>query len=192
MHILSHAYWESKYTTKTLASSVFSYYRLEFSQNPSTIVFPPFTIWRGMRDIGDGEGHGYPEYHWQNLSGLLNRQKATGSLNDEPVLDVESTESGRDSSHLQDQQLVLKIWFGDPPANRDRKILSRLDVLKQTFESFINRILAYNFQTHIGLVTFGTTASLLQKATHAIENFRHQLNNTTAGGNTALWSGEII
>jgi hypothetical protein len=68
--------------------------------------------------------------------------------------------------------------------------LSRLDVLKQMFDAFINQILAYGFQTHIGLVTFGTKAVVSQKITNAVENFRHKLNDMHDGGDTALWDSK--
>jgi hypothetical protein len=43
------------------------------------------------------------------------------------------------------------------------------------------------FQSHIGLVTIRSSATLDQEITHAVENFRHQLNSITASGDTALW-----
>jgi hypothetical protein len=46
------------------------------------------------------------------------------------------------------------------------------------------RLLAYNFQIHIGLVTFGTKAAVSQGITNAIENFRHKLNSIP------LWEDE--
>lgn len=55
------------------------------------------------------------------------------------------------------------------------------------FDAFINRLLAYSFQTHIGLVTFSTKASVSQDITNAIENFRHKLNPMAASGDTAIW-----
>ena len=55
------------------------------------------------------------------------------------------------------------------------------------FDAFVNRLLAYNFQTHMGLVTFQSSASISQGITHAIENFRHKVNKMTAQGDTALW-----
>jgi uncharacterized protein YegL len=76
------------------------------------------------------------------------------------------------------------------PAEKRTATLSRLDVLKQMFDAFINRLLAYSFQTHIGLITFGSTASVSQDITNAVENFRHQLNSMTAKGHTAIWDSK--
>jgi hypothetical protein len=186
-----HAYWEPKNTTRTLASIVFSYYRYIFSQHSSTIIGPPFTIWRNLYNAGDGNNTGRTEHHWEHLSKLLNYKRGTGNLNEESLYDSKHTEGDWLSRSMKQQPIVLKLQLGKQSnKKRDPKYLSRLDVLKQTFDAFINRVLAYNFQTHIGLVTFGTTASLSQGITHAIENFRHQLNNATAEGDTALWDSK--
>ena len=55
------------------------------------------------------------------------------------------------------------------------------------FDAFVNRLLAYNYQTHMGLITFQSSATVTQKITHAIENFRHKVNGMNAHGDTALW-----
>jgi hypothetical protein len=186
-----HAYWEPENTTKTLASVVFSYYRYKFSQNPFTVIGPPFTIWRNLYDAGDGRRSGSTAHHWHSLSIFLSYKYATGSLNEESMLDGKDAEGDWLSRSRERNPIVLKLRLGTAPnRRRSSKYLSRLDVLKQTFDAFINRVLAYNFQTHIGLVTFGTTASLSQSITHAIENFRHQLNNANAEGDTALWNSK--
>jgi hypothetical protein len=188
-----HAYWEPKNTTKTLASVVFSYYRHIFSQHSSTTIGPPFIIWRGLYSAGDGNYTGWTEHHWEDLSKFLDYEHGTGNLSEESLYDSKHAADDWLSRSVKQQPIVLKLQLGNPPTEkRDPKYLSRLDVLKQTFDAFINRVLAYNFQTHIGLVTFGTTASLSQSITHAIENFRRQLNNVTAEGDTALWTSKFI
>jgi uncharacterized protein YegL len=72
------------------------------------------------------------------------------------------------------------------------------------FDAFVNRLLAYNFQTHmgnaklispkmnnltslLGLITFSSTAKVSQNITHAVENFRYKVNDMKALGDTALW-----
>ncbi|KAK8037291.1 hypothetical protein PG991_000637 [Apiospora marii] len=65
--------------------------------------------------------------------------------------------------------------------------LSRLDVLKQMFEAFINRLLAYNYKTHVGLVAFSTKATLTMCISHVIENFRRSISDIEQDGDTALW-----
>jgi NADH:ubiquinone oxidoreductase subunit 4 (subunit M) len=64
--------------------------------------------------------------------------------------------------------------------------------LKQMFDAFINRLLAYSLQTHIGLMTFGIKASVSQGITDAVENFRHNLNNMAAAGDTAIWDNMLL
>ena len=76
--------------------------------------------------------------------------------------------------------------------SNNRVRLSRLDVLKQMFDAYINRLLAYNYQTRIGLVTFSTRPSLLQPITHSVENFRHKLNDMRATGDTAVWDSILL
>lgn len=140
--------------------------------------------------------------HWKGISSLFNDKDSTGTLREETCIDqsnvdVNDTEYSSDgfsqSSHddeVRFRPLVLKLYLRDPRKLRKRDTLSCLDVLKQIFDAFINRTLAYNYQTHIGLVTFSTKASVSQEITHVIENFRHSLNNMTAKGDTALWDGK--
>ena len=55
------------------------------------------------------------------------------------------------------------------------------------FDAYVNRLLAYNFQTHLGLVTSSNKSSLSQKIMNAVEQFRHKLNKVKASGDTAIW-----
>ncbi|KAF2114818.1 hypothetical protein BDV96DRAFT_575954 [Lophiotrema nucula] len=182
------SYWEPKSTTKTLASVVFRYYRKLFRRNPYTVVSAtPFVLWTNLKFQGDNSYCGQTTNHWEPLSRYLTTEHCFGKLEGEPAFN-NADEHGNIIASGSTKPLVLKIQLGSQPRNRYRhKRLTRLDVLKQMFDAFINRVLAYNFQTHIGLVTFRTTAALTQEITHAVENFRHQLNNITAAGDTALW-----
>jgi uncharacterized protein YegL len=62
-------------------------------------------------------------------------------------------------------------------------------VSKQLFEALINRIIAYSYKTHIGLVRFDSTAKVAQSITHVIENFRRSVESMRATGNIALLDG---
>ncbi|KAH7087509.1 hypothetical protein FB567DRAFT_346883 [Paraphoma chrysanthemicola] len=193
------SFWEPKKTTRSLASVVFRYYRQKFMMNNSTTVDKPFAFWTGLRNIGDNHLRGTVlDGPWQPLSRFFTRSSATGSLKDESCVDMgdEADDDMEDDSSDQgftvgtsDRPLVFKVALGRPSQSAAKRTttLSRLDVLKQMFDAFINRLLAYNFQTHIGLITFGTTASVSQDITNAVENFRHQLNNMSAKGDTAVW-----
>ncbi|KAF2463700.1 uncharacterized protein BDR25DRAFT_245013 [Lindgomyces ingoldianus] len=190
------SYWEPKSTTKTLSSTIFRYYRHSFNQNPYTKIRDPFTIWTDLTYTGDSHFSGCTRNNWEPLSSFFNNQHATGGLFNEPAYsrddDDQDDGNARASTAQGTQPLVLKIHLGGASRKQDSKTLSRLDVLKQMFDAFINRVLAYNFQTHIGLITFRSTASLTQDITHAVENFRHQLNSTTASGDTALWDALLL
>ena len=140
------SYWESKSATKTLASVVFRYYRQMFSAYAYTAVRDPFTIWHNLHSIGDNQTRGRTTVHWNALSRFFNTQNATGSVYAETMIDASDlSENFRAPSAAR--PLVLKLSLGSeplPPA-RQRKTLSRLDVLKQMFDAFVNRLLAYNF-----------------------------------------------
>lgn len=102
--------------------------------------------------------------------------------------------------------LVLKVLVTPKQAPKSHDRLSRLDVLKQMFEvscgplcrnqplesanepqASINRILAYSYKTHVGLVSIGTKPKLAMGLSHVLENFRAHVNNMRAEGDTALW-----
>tara|TARA_R110002003_G_scaffold48_14_gene4033 strand:+ start:19078 stop:22614 length:3537 start_codon:yes stop_codon:yes gene_type:complete len=193
------SFWEPKKTTRSLASTVFRYYRHNFLTRYSVEVEEPFEFWTGLRD--DGDKHYYGAMHdgqWEPLSSFFIPAKSTGRLANESCVDNEENandnECSRQASTLTnaDRPLVFKVVLGMPsqPAEKRTATLSRLDVLKQMFDAFINRLLAYSFQTHIGLITFGSTASVSQDITNAVENFRHQLNSMTAKGHTAIWDSK--
>lgn len=182
------SYWESKDATKTLASAVFRYYRSKFAKQPYTTVEDPFVIWHNMYSIGDNFQRGHTAPHWEPISKFFNSRNATGSVNAESMIDATNRLSDPQQPSTEGP-LVLKLSLGSEPAppTSQRKTLSRLDVLKQMFDAFVNRLLAYNFQTHVGLVTFSSSSKLSQSITYAVENFRHQLNNMVAEGDTAVW-----
>ncbi|KAF2789615.1 hypothetical protein K505DRAFT_341133 [Melanomma pulvis-pyrius CBS 109.77] len=184
------SYWEPKTTTKSLASVLFRYYREKFRSSAWTYISDPYVVWTEMVNAGDGKLHGHPQNHWESLSSFFNRQQATGRLAEESIYDKEDGSEEKIETN-NTQPLVLKLCLAKPctahPDKRSRKMLTRLDLLKQMFDAWVNRLLAYNFQSHIGLVTIRSTATLDQEITHAVESFRHHLNQITASGDTALW-----
>lgn len=190
------SYWEPKATTKTMASVVFRLYRHAFRENPWSAVGDPFTIWTNITYTGDNHYHGHTQHHWELLSHFFNREYAIGRLLNEAVYDGKDDEGDHGSTNPTDsrgpQPLVLRLMLGSTPGKVNHKVLTRLDVLKQMFDAYVNRLLAYGFQTHVGLITFRSAASLTQNVTHAVENFRHQLNNIIASGDTALWDAIML
>ncbi|KAJ4353723.1 uncharacterized protein N0V89_005453 [Didymosphaeria variabile] len=184
------SYWEPRTNLKTLASVIFRYYRHRVTIYRRIAVSCPLTVWTDMRHLGDGQFQGSPEDHWQNLSRFFNAKHATGRLVDEALYEEDDDVPDRiavDRAGAVPVPLVLKLRLSRTSSRTKRKPLSRMDVLKQMFDAFINRLLAYGYPSHLGLVTFRTTASLTQNITHAIENFRHELNSIEASGDTTLW-----
>lgn len=189
------SYWEPMKSTRSVGSSVFKYYRAKLATSPGTSVKELFGLWYSLMDVGDGHATGSTiNGPWERLSSFFNEAMSTGVLTEEPCIG-KANQSGAHSGRDEDKPLVLKLTIEGNRKPSSSKVskspqLSRLDVLKQMFDAFINRLLAYNFQTHIGLVTFGSKASIAQPITNAVENFRHKLNDMQAIGDTAIWDSK--
>jgi hypothetical protein len=184
------SYWIPKQTTKSLASTVFRYYRQKFMQKSTYHVEPPFVFWRRLTDTGDNHTSGYlQDAHWLPITNYFNCIDSTGKLEEEGMVDkIPDDDSSADTDMDDDPPHFLKLQLQRKRSTSgNRATLSRLDVLKQMFDAYVNRLLAYNFQTHLGLVSFSTKSSVVQKITQAVENFRHKLNNMEASGDTAIW-----
>jgi uncharacterized protein YegL len=183
------SYWIPTQTTKSLPSVVFRYYRQRFMKKSTYQVEQPFVFWTGLHDTGDNHIAGNAVYdHWEPIASYFNSGDSTGKLVPESAVDKLSSDDESEDTALGTRPLVFKICLGiRSRSSKKRDTLSRLDVLKQMFDAYVNRLLAYNFQTHLGLVTFSTKSSVFQKITNAIEQFRHKLNNMNASGDTAIW-----
>ena len=48
-------------------------------------------------------------------------------------------------------------------------------------------MLAYNYSTHCGLITFNSSPKLEMKISHVMENFRRATQGMKANGDTSLW-----
>ncbi|CAN9388920.1 unnamed protein product [Alternaria sp. RS040] len=188
------SYWTPKQTTKSLASAVFRHYRQRFMGMSTYRVEQPFIFWTRLHDTGDNHIAGTPVYdHWRSMAPYFNSTDSTGKLATESVVDKNSNDDVSDDTDHKDpapgiRPLVFKVFLGGSPrSSKKRDTLSRVDVLKQMFDAYVNRLLAYNFQTHLDLVTFSNKSSLSQKITNAFEQFRHKLNKVKASGDTAIW-----
>ena len=194
------SYWLPKQTTNSVSSTLFRYYRQRFMKQSTYQVEQPYVFWTGLRNAGDGQHRGRTvDNHWKPISRFFNTSSSTGKLEKEGMVDDtladDSDDINRGASADGNLPLILKIALGKQPRHRNssiRNTLSRLDVLKQMFDAYVNRLLAYNFRTHLGLVTFSTKPSISQKISHAVENFRHKLNDMTAGGDTAIWDSVAL
>jgi Mg-chelatase subunit ChlD len=67
-----------------------------------------------------------------------------------------------------------------------------MQVVKQIFDIFINRTIAYDYAHHIGLITFATTAREVQGIGAVINRLRDAVANITPCGNTALWDALVL
>jgi Mg-chelatase subunit ChlD len=63
----------------------------------------------------------------------------------------------------------------------------QIQVVKQLFDVFIDRTLAYNYNNHIGLITFDNRPKVKQGITSIIEDFRSSVKDETSGTHTSLW-----
>ena len=70
---------------------------------------------------------------------------------------------------------------------KDKHHLSRLDVVKKLFDSFINRSIAYSFNTAIGLMSFSDKSKVECEMTPYYECFREKVDELTTSGATALY-----
>ncbi|KAH6866487.1 hypothetical protein BKA58DRAFT_403368 [Alternaria rosae] len=187
------SYWIPKQTTKSVASTAFRYYRQRFMERSMSAVEKPLAFWTCMRGAGDSNWRGKGIHdHWGRISSYFNGQDSTGILSNEScvdkLIDDKNSESVNHEDTAGNRPFVLKMCLRSASSfSRKRVSLTRLDVVKQMFDAYINRLLAYNFQTHLGLITFSTRPSVSQEITDAVENFRHKLNNMKASGDTAIW-----
>ncbi|EME39358.1 hypothetical protein DOTSEDRAFT_179879 [Dothistroma septosporum NZE10] len=179
------AYWTRKGTTCTLESVLAKYWRHEFSANAATTI-QQRQVWSDLVSSGDDLLAGQPRDATEKLASLLTGEHCLGRLDEEPVYSEPRAVLDRFSS--TGQPLVLKLKISHLRRSQgERCKFTRLDVLKQMFEALINRIIAYNFNTHVGLISFGETATVAQPISHVIENFRRAVSQLHAHGNTALW-----
>lgn len=67
--------------------------------------------------------------------------------------------------------------------------LTRLDEAKNVFKDFVNRVVAQNLPTHMGLLTFSSRSNIreLQSVHPLVVNSEAKLNNVKDGGRTAIW-----
>lgn len=204
------SYWTHKRTDHTLASIVFHYWRFTLKHDPRHTICD-MQVWTDMEHHGDGQYWGITSSHWERLSTYFTPAHATGRLQAEKLCSMDKadrSDEGGDSSDDNDngattddsdgdveddaralqKHTVLKVHLSKGRHKAKAEIsLTRLDVLKQMFDAFVNRVLAYNYKTHMGLVVFETSAKVSQPLTPVVENFRHRVNTMEAKGDTALW-----
>ncbi|XP_048093172.1 uncharacterized protein LOC125290545 [Alosa alosa] len=65
--------------------------------------------------------------------------------------------------------------------------MDRMTAVKQLFDAFANRSMAYNFHIVIGLVTFGRSVDIIHIFTENLEKFKQRMQSLEAKGNTPLY-----
>lgn len=73
------------------------------------------------------------------------------------------------------------------PSDSEGNYFSRLDVVKNLFDAYVNRAIAYNFNTGIGLMSFSDKSDFICPITQAYEDFRGAIEDLETSGNTALY-----
>ncbi|KAK3291654.1 uncharacterized protein B0H64DRAFT_409684 [Chaetomium fimeti] len=196
------SYWVRRDTKATVGSVLFKTFRhvREVGTFPSGNAWTGIdVVWHSLRYTGDGKMNGTATRHWEQLSGLLKAQYATGVLGPEPLYakpihdgsggSSGGTEENTTSSPKSQGPMVLKLYVCGPSRKgKDRAYSSRLSILKQMFDQFVNRILAYGYSTHLGLIKFDNTAQVAQRLSPVIENFRNTVQELKHTGDTALWN----
>ncbi|KAF8067680.1 hypothetical protein FPV67DRAFT_1669576 [Lyophyllum atratum] len=118
-------------------------------------------LWHGLHDAGDGHRLGHRVYTTSDIS-----QYAT----------LECHEWSR-------PQVASQV------AREGSRSLTRLELLKELFNIFLNRVSSFDTSLSLvlGLVTFSDQAHVKQELTPIFENFRLELDKVTAAGNTAMY-----
>jgi ubiquitin-protein ligase/Mg-chelatase subunit ChlD len=207
------SYWIARSTSHSMASIIFRFWRFKLSV-PQLDITKDLGVLSELRYGGDGVKFGKRHDHWDLLAkslDILSPRKlapmeelcsASSTEESDETGSQSSTSSESDTSHTNAVSMtptglyrVLKVdltRYVDPETSeskREEKLrrLTRLDVSKQVFGAFINQLIAYDFPTMIGLVSFGTSPSLAQPLTAIIENFRHAVDTMKPSGDTSLW-----
>ncbi|KAF2158863.1 hypothetical protein M409DRAFT_61284 [Zasmidium cellare ATCC 36951] len=184
------SYWIPRTTTKKMNSILWKFWRAYFHKY-FALPHEEKVIWSDLNLTGDGfmTGSLCQDPNQQQLSRYLTPLHCFGKLVDEKVYLEEGEELGQLGQ--PGQPLVFKVMIQNwrPNTDRDTPRLSRLDVLKQMFDALINRLIAYSFKTHVGLVTFESNCRVHMTPSSTLENFRRATNNMKARGDTKLWDG---
>ncbi|KAJ7484167.1 hypothetical protein FB451DRAFT_1169243 [Mycena latifolia] len=130
------------------------------------LTMTDITLWHGLKDCGDGMQRG-------------SMLQPTSLLHHLP--------------HSSPISLECRPWQrntnGAQRTRDESRHLSRLHLLKELFNVFLNR--ASSFDTTVslvlGLVTFSNAASVEQELTPIFENFRQRLDRADACGDTAIY-----
>lgn len=177
----SFAFWVPRDTTDSLASVIWKYWRYRLLTERH-LEPKPAQVHTNVEDIGDGWIRSKRRNSTESLAAFLTPDRCTGRLEPENLFSKNASTLASHSSPKVLKILVINKYQEDGDYR-----LTRLDVLKQMFEALINRMLAYNYKNHVGLVAFSSHAQVVMPISHVLENFRCATNELKGGGYTALW-----
>jgi predicted transcriptional regulator len=156
-------YWVSKTTNVSMGSVLFKYWRKVVLPWGIAGLMSSLRTWTNMTDSGDGHSRGWIRKPYDKLSTYLTAVYAKGNFEEEDVFDKPKGQYNG----------ILKVYISTKPPKNARLRTSRMDVLKQMFDQFVNRIIAYGYNTHIGLITFSTTATVARPLTGKFGGANH-------------------
>lgn len=175
------AFWVPRDTPNSLASVIWKCWRHR-SLTERHLEPRPVELRTNVKAIGDGWIRFTKRNSTESLAAYLTPEHCTGHLERENIFSDNAGTLASQSSHK-----VLKILVRAKNEEDKDYRLTRLDVLKQMFEALINRMLAYNYKNHVGLVKFSSHAQVVMPISHVLENFRRATNELNGDGDTALW-----
>lgn len=126
-------------------------------------------LWGPMHDVGDG----------LRVGTILSDDCCVGDFCDDS--DNDDDEGGGE------YRLVLTSDRNNREHGPRDKSMTRLEVVKQLFNAFVDRSLAYDYPCAIGLVCFGGKVTERCKLTAAYESFRDCVQDVKEDGNTCLF-----
>lgn len=208
-------YWIPLHSELTMASILFRNWRYCVQQSLGRYRSYDRAVWTSLEDAGDGVYVGYEKHSWSSLSdvardlprveiqehdSLFEPLRAKHTDNEASSARTREISAPRSQPLSYEPSRVLKVQLCDYRSPEDheqdklrkQRQLSRMAVTKQVFSQFINRLIAYNYPTNVGLVTFGSKAQISQKVTDVIENFRQAVDKMKVGGDTALWDALML
>ncbi|OBZ79334.1 hypothetical protein A0H81_00199 [Grifola frondosa] len=130
-------------------------------------------LWQGLQDRGDGRFCGHVLEPDTSLH--LYRSRS-----------LRATESPIDTLDLA-RRACYFMASGAQKSRLESRTMSRLDIVKQAFEAFVNKSEVFDHPIAIGLVTFGREVREVQKITLLKEQFRNTLRSLEADGDTPLY-----
>merc|ERR1740121_943890 len=128
------------------------------------------TFWMGLKDAGDGYVVGRCMKH---------------SELDVPLSRIGQMQALSGGEHFQAR---LKLDARNRYIEQhERQHLSRIEIVKQLFGSFINRSQAYDYPNEIGLVLFGTDVEVTCALSPSYEDFREKVEKASTSGDKRLY-----